>query len=403
MGGIKMKKLLLILAAIFIPFMAIGQSLTTTYEYDELNRLVQVNYPNGQRVEYEYDALGNRLSRTVTQLLVIRVSINPEEAGTVSGAGNYEPQSTVTLTATANEGYTFINWTKNDTVVSTEASYSFTVTESATYVANFSLDAYHFITPGTWSTAANWLGGAMPDSTDEVFIDAPCQLDQNATVAILTVSDGQSLTLQSGKILTVTGDLTNTATAGLVIEDGAQLVHNVTNVQATVRKVISPFSGSGDGWHLIALPLTGSSNVASVSNLLEGEYDLYGYDEATTYWRNQKHTESGITALEATKGYLYANSAEVTLGFSGTLENSSASVSVPLSYTNGVNLSGFNLVGNPFPCNAYLNRDYYVLSADGSGINSNPISAETPIPPCTAVFVKAVEEGDSVVFTRVAP
>ena len=111
----------------------------------------------------------------------------------------------------------------------------------------------------------------------------------------------------------------------------------------------------------------------------------------------------GQYLLEATKGYLYANSAEVTLGFSGTLENSSATVSVPLSYTNGANLSGFNLVGNPFPCNAYLNKDYYVLSADGSGINSNPISANTPIPPCTAVFVKAVAEGETVVFTRVAP
>jgi hypothetical protein len=138
-----------------------------------------------------------------------------------------------------------------------------------------------------------------------------------------------------------------------------------------------------------------------VSYLLEGEYDLYGYDEATTYWRNQKHTERGFTVLEATKGYLYANNVEVTLEFSGTLENSSNTVSVPLSYTDGANLSGFNLVGNPFPCNAYLNREYYTLSTDGSGINPEPIPANTPIPPCTAVFVKAVAEGETVVFTRV--
>ncbi|MBR2771788.1 MAG: hypothetical protein IKD78_07215, partial [Bacteroidales bacterium] len=112
-------------------------------------------------------------------------------------------------------------------------------------------------------------------------------------------------------------------------------------------------------------------------------------------------TESDFTELEATKGYLYANSAEVTLGFSGTLENSSAAVSVPLSYTNGANLSGFNLVGNPFPCNAYLDREYYTLSTDGTDINPEAIPATTPIPPGTAVFVKAEAEGETVVFTRV--
>jgi hypothetical protein len=135
--------------------------------------------------------------------------------------------------------------------------------------------------------------------------------------------------------------------------------------------------------------------------LLEGEYDLYGYDEATTYWKNRKTTGSGFTVLQATKGYLYANGEEVTLGFSGTLENSSATITVPLSFTDGAHLSGFNLVGNPFPCNAYLNREYYILTTDGTDINPEPIPATTPIPPCTAVFVKAVAEGQTVVFTRV--
>ena len=272
------------------------------------------------------------------------------------------------------------------------------------YVLNFTGEmpsAFHFITTGTWSTASNWQGGALPGTNDIVFIDAPCQLDQDATVTALTVSDGQSLTLQSGKTINVTGSLTNTVAAGLVIEDGAQLIHNVANVQATVRKHITPFIGSDDSWHLIALPLTGSSNVASVSNLLEGEYDLYGYDEATTYWKNRKTTGSGFTVLQATKGYLYANGEEVTLGFSGTLENSSATITVPLSFTDGAHLSGFNLVGNPFPCNAYLNREYYILTTDGTEINPEPIPATTPIPPCTAVFVKAVAVGETVVFTRV--
>ena len=67
----------------------------------------------------------------------ISASANPTDGGTVLGAGNYAGGQTCTLNATANEGYTFVNWTKNDIVVSTSAIYSFSVTGNAAYVANF--------------------------------------------------------------------------------------------------------------------------------------------------------------------------------------------------------------------------------------------------------------------------
>lgn len=59
------------------------------------------------------------------------------ENGTVEGAGTYKDNATATLTATANDGYVFKNWTKNGAVVSTENPYSFTVTEDVELVANF--------------------------------------------------------------------------------------------------------------------------------------------------------------------------------------------------------------------------------------------------------------------------
>ena len=57
--------------------------------------------------------------------------------GTVSGTGVYKAGTTATLTATPNTGYKFINWTKGEDVVSTEATYSFTVSEDVALVANF--------------------------------------------------------------------------------------------------------------------------------------------------------------------------------------------------------------------------------------------------------------------------
>ena len=72
----------------------------------------------------------------------VTASANPAEGGSVSGAGTFNHGSTCTLTATANTGYTFVNWTKNGTAVSTNSTYSFAVTESGSYVANFSLNSY---------------------------------------------------------------------------------------------------------------------------------------------------------------------------------------------------------------------------------------------------------------------
>ena len=57
--------------------------------------------------------------------------------GTVTGAGTYKDNATATLTAIANDGYLFKNWTKNGVVESTENPYSFTVTEDVELVANF--------------------------------------------------------------------------------------------------------------------------------------------------------------------------------------------------------------------------------------------------------------------------
>ena len=83
---------------------------------------------------------------TASGTYTINATANPANAGVVNGAGTYEEGETCTLTATANTGYAFVNWTKNGTQVSTDATYTFTVTESATYVANFEAIPQYTIT-----------------------------------------------------------------------------------------------------------------------------------------------------------------------------------------------------------------------------------------------------------------
>lgn len=69
----------------------------------------------------------------------VATSVNRVGAGTVTGAGTFTRSSNVTLTATPNAGYRFINWTENGTEVSTDASYTFKITGNRTLVANYAL------------------------------------------------------------------------------------------------------------------------------------------------------------------------------------------------------------------------------------------------------------------------
>ena len=87
---------------------------------------------------YSFPVTGNRNLVAVFGVpLNITVSANLVEGGFLSGAGVFDYGATCTLKATPYVGYRFVNWTKNGTMVSTDPTYSFTVTEDADFMANF--------------------------------------------------------------------------------------------------------------------------------------------------------------------------------------------------------------------------------------------------------------------------
>ena len=88
---------------------------------------------------YTFIVAGNRnlVANFTLNSYTINVTAEPNEGGTLSGEGTYTYGELCTITATENENYEFINWTKDDVEVSTEPEYTFTVTEAATYVAHF--------------------------------------------------------------------------------------------------------------------------------------------------------------------------------------------------------------------------------------------------------------------------
>ena len=74
----------------------------------------------------------------------ITATVNPSNSGTVTGTGTYASGSTCTLQAWPNSGYTFVNWLENGVPVSTNPTYSFTVTGNRNLVAVFDLSTIYY-------------------------------------------------------------------------------------------------------------------------------------------------------------------------------------------------------------------------------------------------------------------
>ena len=105
----------------------------STQTVSDLTHLEKINFEvNG--------TIGNLMEPYTFNFLsgvTVSVICNPNQAGTVSGTGKYPLESTATLTATANDGFVFKNWTLDGEVVSTNVTYSFIVEQATELVANF--------------------------------------------------------------------------------------------------------------------------------------------------------------------------------------------------------------------------------------------------------------------------
>ncbi|MEY2509454.1 MAG: hypothetical protein QOE26_217 [Verrucomicrobiota bacterium] len=89
----------------------------------------------------------------------VSTSSSPSAGGTTSGSGTFAAGSSRTVTATANSGYSFVNWTESGSVVSTSSSYTFTLNSTRTLVANFTAVSYTITTISSPSGGGTTTGG----------------------------------------------------------------------------------------------------------------------------------------------------------------------------------------------------------------------------------------------------
>ncbi len=166
--------------------------------------------------------------------------------------------------------------------------------------------------------------------------------------------------------------------------------------EQTFTKEIAAYTENG-GYYLIASPI-GEVNPEEVTNMLENDFDLYYFDqESNSEWINYESNDDGFNLVSG-KGYLYANSEDVTLTFTGTPYNGDGQV--VLAKTDNAQFGGWNLVGNPFAQTAYITKSFYTLNADGSEVIA---STRNSVEPMEGIFVIAEADGETMTFSTEAP
>ena len=269
---------------------------------------------------------------------------------------------------------------------------STTITNTNYTVSNITSNTIH-----QYTVTAYYSGGeSTPSNKASLTIGAQ-------TIGNLDLGDNDRMTIAKNSILTVTGALSCTNPDHLILEDGAQLIHNSSGVKATLHKTISAYSESS-GWNFIASPMTTLTvdNTAH-TNIASNDFDLYQFNQsANLEWENWKQTgEHYHFNLEPGKGYLYAHNPGIDAVFIGELTNpQNGEVQVSYSTNNTKpTMRGWNLIGNPFACNATLNMDCYTIS--GNAINTTAHIAGTyTVAPCEGVMVKATGANQNVIFTK---
>ena len=111
----------------------------------------------------KYVAFRHYNSYDMNYLFIDDISFNMDEMV-------YEQGSNCSMTAMSNYGYTFENWTENDTVVSTDAEFAFTVTGDRDLVANF------IKVPFTITAMPNFEDRGTVSGAGEYVLDTICTL-----------------------------------------------------------------------------------------------------------------------------------------------------------------------------------------------------------------------------------
>ena len=227
---------------------------------------------------------------------------------------------------------------------------------------------------------------------------APGYEQKNINIWMANVSDDELAETShntSTMTLVYTGNMTPTLGWNeFVFNEGSFAWDGTSNVLICVQRNNGEWN-SGVSWQC-----HDTDFVAMSYAYRDGTY----YDMMSeTYSMSTRYTRPNIV-FEAV-GQLGVNEYHpVTLYFEGRLQNGLATVNIPLSYTEGISLAGYNLVGNPYVHNvtSYASTNVaegcYRMNDAQDEIIVSEISEANPLKPAEGFFVKATGENASITF-----
>ena len=224
----------------------------------------------------------------------------PSEGGAVSGAGTYASGQSCALSAAPNPGYTFLNWSKNGEVVSTNTTYVFTVSESGNYVASFAeTSTLSFMV----SVSAIPSDGGTVSGSGNYFYGATCNLTATANTGYSFVC-----WLKNGAQVSTSPTYSFTVTENAIFTAEFQLTEPSLG---TVTITLNP------GWNWISYV---SSTLMSVeyafSNLTPSDGDmLKGQSSFCTYNASSGHWSGTLNTMTPGMGYIYLRAGNTSASF----------------------------------------------------------------------------------------
>jgi len=168
-----------------------------------------------------------------SQSYSVSTSASPVSGGSTSGGGNYITGQTVTVVATPNTNWNFLNWTENGNVVSTLSSYTFTASSNRVLVANFSMNQVTVSTSSSPSSGGSTTGSGTYAIGNQVTVAATAAIGYEF---VNWTQDGNVVSANASYSFTLTGSV--------------NLVANFTVLQYTVNTASNPLAGgntSGGG------------------------------------------------------------------------------------------------------------------------------------------------------------
>jgi len=264
---------------------------------------------------YQFTMAGNRtLVANFTLQYTVNLSANPILGGITLGAGAYNAGASVTVTATPNAEFNFVNWTDNGTIASTNSIYTLLLNASKTLVANFALKTY------TLNVAA--VNGTTVKNPNLVTYNSGAIVQVTATPnSGYTFASWSGDATGSANPLTVNMNSNKNITANFIINT-FQL--NVTAINGTVAKIPNQVSyNSGATVQLTATPnvgytftswsgdATGSANPLTVTMNSTKNITANFTAIASTFTLNV--TAVNGTALKVPNLATYTNGASVLL------------------------------------------------------------------------------------------